>query len=63
MKSSNNDSSDGENADTDHECELWLNINYQMDEKNVSGDARKKRGFDVVLYYLRCVSAWHHDRI
>ena len=34
MESNENDSFDGENAEPEPECELWLNINYQMDCEN-----------------------------
>ena len=44
------DSHDREKSDAEPKCELWLHINNQMADKNVSGDARKKIGVDLVLH-------------
>ena len=63
MESIDNYSSDEENADPELECDFWFNINRQMNNKNVSDDTRTKRGSDFVLYCLRHVLAWRHDRI
>ena len=51
MESSDNDSSDGESIAS--EFDIWTMTNDKMDDENVSGDARTKRGLDIVLCFMR----------
>ena len=34
-----------------------------MDDENVSGSARTKRGIELILFYMRNADAWRHDSI
>ena len=52
MEPNHNNSSDSENADTT--IDLYWNINEQMDDENVSDDARTNRGLGIVMYLMRC---------
>ena len=63
MESSNNDSFDGENADTEFDCDVWSNINKKIEDEIFSAAARTNTGLGVVLNFVRCGIAWHHDMI
>ena len=49
--------------DSDLEFDIWEFTNDIMDNENVSGRARTKRGVDLILFYIRNAEAWHHDSI
>ncbi len=59
MESSDNDSSDGSDRDFD----IWEFINDILDDENVSGSARTKRGVELILFYMRNADAWRQDSI
>jgi len=59
MESSDNDSSDG----SDTEFDIWEFINDILDDENVSGSARTKRGVELILLNMRNPDAWRHDSI
>ena len=61
MGSSDNDSSDGESITS--EFDIWKMTNDKMDNGNVSGDARTKRGLDHVLRCMQYGIGWRCDNI
>ena len=54
---SDDDSSDG----SDREFDIWGFINDILDDENVSGSARTKRGVELILFYMRSADAWRRD--
>ena len=61
MKSSDNDSTDGKSGVS--EFDIWKTTNDKLDNENVSGDARTKRGLDHVLCLMHIGIAWRRDNI
>ena len=61
MESSDNDNSDGKSIAS--EFDIWTMTNDRMDDENVSGDARTKRGLDHVLLCMQHGIAWRRDNI
>ena len=57
--SSDDDSSDG----SGREFDIWDFINDILDDENVSGIARTKRGVELILYYMRNADAWRRDSL
>ena len=55
MDSSDSDNSDGENIAS--EFDIWGFINDILDDENVSGSARTKRGVELILFYMRNAEA------
>ena len=47
----------------DLEFDIWEFINNILDNENVSGSARTKRGVQLILFYMRNADAWRHDSI
>ena len=50
--------SDDDSSDcSDREFDIWGFINDSLDDKNVSGSARTKRGVELILFYMRNADA------
>ena len=56
---SDDDSSDGCNREFD----IWEFINDILDDENVSGSARTKRGVELILFYMRNADAWRRESL
>jgi hypothetical protein len=48
---------------SDREFDIWEFINDILDDENVSGSVRTKRGVELILFYMRNADAWRHDSI
>ena len=46
---------------SDLEFDIWEFINDILDNENVSGSTRTKRGAELILFYMRTADAWRRD--